>query len=132
MSVGDDAHREVGRYICSRYGCHTVSAVPTEMGAMCREHASPLMFAVQYPYRYVGPGPRLVPWEFVKPHERQAQGNHGGQTLARLSERGGLSVRELLVVVRDQGWGYDIEHMDHGRAVEELAGELARWSSQVR
>lgn len=87
---GDDANREVGRYICSRYGCHLVSEVPTEMGAMCREHASPLLFEIQYPYRYVGPGPRFVPWEFVKPHERQARSNHGGQTLARLSERGDL------------------------------------------
>jgi hypothetical protein len=129
---GDDANREVGRYICSRYGCHLVSEVPTEMGAMCREHASPLLFEIQYPYRYVGPGPRFVPWEFVKPHERQARSNHGGQTLARLSERGGLSVRELLVVVRDQEWSPPSEYMDHAVAVAQLEGELERWRGGLK
>ncbi len=125
-----DANREVGRYVCSRYGCHSVSEVATEMGAMCREHSAPLMFAVQYPYRYAGPGPRLVPWEFVRPHDRQARVNHGGQMLARLSERGGLSVRELLVVVRDQEWSHAIECMDHRHAVEQLEMELERWNTK--
>ncbi len=43
-----------------------------------------------------------IPWSVVAPFERQASLNHGGQTLERLAERGGLSPREL--------W-----HMMHGR-----------------
>lgn len=98
---------------------------------MCREHSSPLLFEVQFPYRHVGPGPRFVPWAFVKAHETQARRNHGGQTLARLSERGGLSVRELLCVVRDQEWTRDIDHLAHTVAVTELEGELERWRASV-
>jgi hypothetical protein len=41
----------------------------------------------------------------VAPHEAQAQFNHGGQTLERLNERGGLSPYELYAVVH--GLRYD-------------------------
>ena len=68
--------------------------------------------------------------EDQRPHDRQARVNHGGQMLARLSERGGLSVRELLVVVRDQEWSHAIECMDHRHAVEQLEMELERWNTK--
>lgn len=43
-----------------------------------------------------------VPWRMVEPYEAQAVLNHG-QSLARLAERGGLSPRELWLVVRGLG-----------------------------
>lgn len=55
-----------------------------------------------------GPGPRTVrgipasvPWDLVAAHEAQALRNHGGQTLRRLAERGGLGPWELLAVLLD-------------------------------
>jgi hypothetical protein len=46
--------------------------------------------------------PVSVPLKLLAPHEAQAQANHGGQTLARLAKRGGLSPLELLAVLTDQ------------------------------
>ena len=43
-----------------------------------------------------------LPWDMIEPHEAQAMKNHGGQTLARLAERGGLSAAEALAVIRNQ------------------------------
>lgn len=42
-----------------------------------------------------------VPWSVIAPHEAQAQRNHGGQTLERLAERGGLCAKEALAVLLD-------------------------------
>lgn len=46
-----------------------------------------------------------IPWEVIAPHEAQAYENHG-QSLERLASRGGLSYREMLAVLRDQGFDY--------------------------
>lgn len=48
--------------------------------------------------------PYSIPWEFIAPHERQAQINHGNQTLERLANRGGLSPDELVAVLEDREW----------------------------
>lgn len=53
-----------------------------------------------------------VPWDFVAPHERQAMLNHGGQSLKRLAERGGLSPRELLAVMSDVRFEDSDERLD--------------------
>lgn len=45
-----------------------------------------------------------IPWELIGPHEAQAQANHGGQTLKRLAERGGLSAGEAVAVIEDRRW----------------------------
>ena len=45
-----------------------------------------------------------VPWNLMAPHERQARSNHGGQSLARLAERGGLSACEALAILEDRPW----------------------------
>jgi len=58
--------------------------------------------------------PKTVPWELVAPHEAQAQRNHS-QTLERLAQRGGLSVRELWSVCHDRHW--------HPMVAEEVAVE---------
>lgn len=48
--------------------------------------------------------PRTIPWWLVKQHETQAMRNHGGQSLARLAERGGLGPDELCAVLEDRPW----------------------------
>lgn len=45
-----------------------------------------------------------VPWSIVAPHEAQAYRNHGGQSLERLAERGGLCLSELAAVLYDRPW----------------------------
>lgn len=42
-----------------------------------------------------------IPYDIIKPHERQALLNHG-QTLERLAERGGLSWSEAWAVLTDR------------------------------
>lgn len=50
-----------------------------------------------------------VPWWAMEPHERQAQRNHSGQTLARLAERHGLSCAEAWWVINDTHYQYGQE-----------------------
>ncbi len=47
--------------------------------------------------------PAAVPYAMVEAHEGQAKANHD-QTVARLAERGGLSVAEMLAVLEDRPW----------------------------
>ena len=47
--------------------------------------------------------PQFVPWDLVAPHESQAKRTHD-QSLARLNERGGLSICELAAVLEDRPW----------------------------
>lgn len=47
--------------------------------------------------------PRQVPWSKIAPHEKQALGNHGNQSLRRLAERGGLSPSEIRCAVEGRG-----------------------------
>lgn len=42
-----------------------------------------------------------MPWRLLRPHEKQADRNHG-QTLACLAERGGLSSCEMVAVMDDR------------------------------
>lgn len=121
-----DANHEIGKKCCSRYGCCRVSEIDTEMGGMCSEHAAPLMFQIQTPYEFRRPHEDFfLPWEFVRPHDRRAQINHGGQTLARLSERGGLSFDEVLAVLLDRPWS----HVDYLVARDRVMQMLAEWRS---
>lgn len=46
--------------------------------------------------------PKEVPWWMLAPHEKQALRNHGGQTLERLAERGGLAPNEMVAVMEDR------------------------------
>lgn len=120
-----EANHVVGM-LCSRYGCGKVSTVDTPMGSMCQEHASPLMFALQ-----LEPGdivPAFVPWRFVAPHDERARRNHS-QSLARLSERGGLDVKELLAVLEDRPYLRADERDEANRKVTLLLKEWHRQNS---
>lgn len=44
---------------------------------------------------------RAVPWAALTPHEARARRNHD-QTLNQLAQRGGLSVVEAVLVLRDK------------------------------
>lgn len=46
---------------------------------------------------------KAIPWAAIASHERQAGTNHG-QTLKGLAARGGLSVVEAVLVMRDKPW----------------------------
>ena len=48
--------------------------------------------------------PRSVLWWLVQQHATQAMRNHGGQSLERLAERGGLGPDELCAVLEDRPW----------------------------
>jgi hypothetical protein len=131
--VFSDANHGIGKYVCSRYGCGKVSEIDTEMGGMCAPHSHPLLFEIQRPYALRDTGdrvPRYVPWEFVRPHNKQALRNHGGQTLARLSERGGLSLLETLAVVTGRDWSA-YEHMKRDEAATMLLRLLDEWEAKT-
>lgn len=72
-------------------------------------------------------GGPAIPWVLLAPHERQARSNHGGQSLERLADRGGLSPCEALAVLEDRPW----RRMPPGEAAAEL-GRLLEQSSAVR
>ena len=67
---------------------------------------------------------KSVPWEFIEPHERQAQRNHY-QTLDRLAARGGLSPCEMLAVVEGRKW----HAMLDGEAKLQVA--LDKWQADM-
>ena len=77
----------------------------------------------------------LVPWEMLAPHEAQAQRNHGGQSLERLSERGGLDPAEMLAILDDKPWGPEYLALaqpqcgrrGESRAMVQFLQRLGRW-----
>jgi len=61
-----------------------------------------------------------IPWSLIAPHEQQAQLNHGGQTLKRLAERGGLDALEAVAVLEDVDYRkrWPEQHLDRQTAQE--------------
>lgn len=45
---------------------------------------------------------QVIPYEMVKQHEKQVMINHGGQTVEKICERGGLDWVELYCVLKDK------------------------------
>ncbi|MCP4897025.1 MAG: hypothetical protein GY906_08625 [bacterium] len=65
--------------------------------------------------------PDTIPFSVVSPFERRAKKNHG-QTLKRLSERGGLDPYELVTLFEDRPlFGKDAQHMNGLEAITRLA-----------
>ena len=63
-----------------------------------QKHVTPVVFDML---------PKSVPWSLVERHDDQARKNHGGQSLAELASRGGLSPAELYCVMNDKGFYTD-------------------------
>lgn len=61
--------------------------------------------------------PGYIPWKLIEPYDLQAQQNHGGQTLKRLAERGGLDPEEALAVMQQRRYRMGI---DDAQAVSDL------------
>lgn len=56
-------------------------------------------------YPIIGTNPQeYIPWDVLAPHETQAEINHGGQSLERLAQRGGLSWQEVYAIINDKTW----------------------------
>ena len=68
--------------------------------------------------------PQSLPWECVEPGRTQAMRNHGGQTLERLAERGGLDPRELVAAV-DGHEGRWVLYADLGACVARVQQMVA-------
>ncbi|MDB5057220.1 MAG: hypothetical protein JWO59_692 [Chloroflexi bacterium] len=66
--------------------------------------------------------PRSVPYDLVEAHARQAERNHGGQSIATLARRGGLDPRELWAVCHGVGWHEAPSYDDAIAWLKETAG----------
>lgn len=60
-----------------------------------------------------------IPWAMIAPHEATARQNHGGQTLARLAQRGGLCPLEAVAVLEDADYRKRWPQMMHTRDEQE-------------
>lgn len=63
-----------------------------------------------------------IPYNIIAPHEAQAMKNHGGQSLQRLAERGGLDWTEIIAVLKDKTW----QEMGYGFSPTKEEGEKAK------
>jgi len=91
-------------------------------GRMFRVHWGGLSRGDAQAWRNLG-CPQEVPWELLASHEKQALQNHGGQTLERLHERGGLSPKEMVAVIEDKLWR-QLEDMTELQAIAKLVEYL--------
>lgn len=66
--------------------------------------------------------PSTIPWDLVAPFEAQAMKNHGGQTLEKLNQRGGLTVVELWHVMNSST--RHLRYRTHEEACEWLENTL--------
>ena len=75
--------------------------------------------------------PRLtqIPWAMLEPHEAWAKSNHGGQSLTRLAERGGLGEDEVLCVLSQEHIGMGRLEVCRKLAAEgELVHRVEAWT----
>lgn len=68
-----------------------------------------------------------VPWAMIEPHEAQAKRNHGGQTLRRLAERGGLGAAEAVAVLCNGPY----QQMPFAAAQARLSAMVIRYAAQT-
>jgi len=81
------------------------------------------MFPILNDFRDKYPRLTQIPWGVIEPHEAWAKSNHGGRSLTRLAERGGLGEDEVLCVLSQ-------EHIGMGRL--EVCRKLAAEGELVR
>ena len=67
---------------------------------------------------------REVPWSILEEHEKQALINHG-QTLAKLAERGGLSLVEMACILNNSKYDWK---MSGEKAFELICIHITAWN----
>ena len=60
-----------------------------------------------------------IPWDMIAHHDATARQNHGGQTLERLAQRGGLCPLEAVAVMEDADYRKRWPQMMHTRDEQE-------------
>jgi len=70
---------------------------------------------------------KALPWAFMRPHEAQAQQNHG-QTLNRLANRGGLGIEEAYHILRDEQYVHGVHNK--GRVRLALMRQLSKFQDE--
>lgn len=91
---------------------HSIAeGVVLELGAALTLAELPETFPILWPHSRDGIAryenlecPRFVPAALIRAHEKQCSKNHGGQTVSRLKERGGLCASEAVAVLEDRPW----------------------------
>lgn len=79
----------------------------------------PILHGYDLRRRYAGLGiPKSVPLDILRPHEEQAQKNHG-QSLKELAGRGGLCPQEMAAVLCNESW-----REARGRSAEDAVGVI--------
>jgi hypothetical protein len=94
-----------------------VADLTVKLGAMTNRKGFPIL----------GQRGVYVDWQLVSDHGGQANTNHG-QTVARLSERGGLSWCELFAVLHNQRW----QKMDANEAMIACRALEARYLAALK
>lgn len=69
---------------------------------------------------------KSIPWAMIAPHDATARRNHGGQTLERLAQRGGLCPLEAVAVMEDADYRKRWPQMMHSRDEQEKLTREAR------
>ena len=80
-----------------------------------------LIYSAKRQFPILGAG-ISIPWSILEPHEAQARANHGGQTLGRLAERGGLCWVETLAVLQNRPWS-NMDEMEAKHRVLQIIGD---------
>jgi hypothetical protein len=105
--------------------CTFIDVAPPEPAAgQAQERMFPIMG--NRPASHIEP----IPWSIIAPHEEQARRNHGGQSLDRLAQRGGLDPIEAIAVLTDQdypfgtaGDDYDTKHTAANLRLRQIVAE---------
>lgn len=72
---------------------------------------------------------RSIPWELIRPHQKQALANHY-QTLERLAERHGLSAQEAVAILEDKPYCSRWKRTDGSR--EEMDAQISEGISCLK
>ena len=110
---------------CS-YGFHHTGkeSIPFLNDVGCRYPALKEKYDALVAKRFPLQGGPSVPWKAVLPHDRQCQKNHGGQTLQRIAERGGLDCGEFWYVMNDLPWDWNWKAEQAEEKGKALANEI--------
>lgn len=68
---------------------------------------------------------KIIPWDLISTHEKQALANHG-QDLERLAQRGGLSACEVMAVLEKRAY----TRMPLGVAEKQLIARVEKFHKE--